>query len=235
MYSTHNPSQKSHKQERQDMERITNYDIFPSEPNSFFLLPGEQIILHKRQHVFAVIIPIAITIILCVTAMVGASAPLFFFYHMRFLIVLGYGLIITSSLFLITKIIIDWYFHMYIVTNRRILEVQYKPFFSQDTNDVLLDQVRCTEIDVKISGYIHGLIDVGDIIITFDRPTHQQEFVLHDVKSPKKIGTLLGHMLNTPKQATNAPTWFRTPTNDSQSQQYIFSEEFIPKKQFYNV
>ncbi len=217
------------------MERNTTYDVFPNESNTFFLLPGEKVILHKRQHVFAVIIPTAISIILGVGFILGISATAVFFYNARFLMLLSYGVVITASLFLITKVIIDWYFHIYIVTNRRILEIQYRPFFSQDINDVLLDQVRCTEIDVQIHGYIHGLMDVGDVIVTFDRPTHQQEFVLHDIKSPRKIGTLLGHMLNTPKETLPNISWYKPTAGEQTEKRYIFSEEFFPKSTVLNV
>ena len=216
------------------MENHIDYEVFPQHADTLFLLPGEKMILHKRQHVFAVIIPIIIASILGTVALLFLASSLFFFYHARFIIILASGCVITTILFLITKTIIDWYFHMYMVTNRRILEFQYRPFFSQDINDVLLDQVRCTEIDVQIHGYVHGLIDVGDIIITFDRPTHQQEFVLHDIKSPRKISTMLGELLNTPKDTMiSYPTWYTNPT--SETKEYIFSEQLYPRKPFATV
>lgn len=207
------------------------YDVFPNESNTLLMLPGEKTILHRRQHIFAVIIPVVIACLLAGVFMSALFVGFVFFYPAFHLMLLSWGIILVTTISLITKTIIDWYLHMYIVTNRRILEIQYKPFFSQDVNDVLLDQVRCTEIDVQIHGYIHGLMDIGDIIITFDRPTHQQEFVLHDIKSPRKIGTLLGHLLNTPKDTINsAQNWYKSTTPEGK--QYIFTEELFPRKQF---
>jgi hypothetical protein len=208
------------------------YDVLPNESNTLLMLPGEKTILHKRQHIFAVIIPIVIACILAGGLMTALFTGFFLFYHAFHLMVISWGIILIATLSLITKTIIDWYLHMYIVTNRRILEIQYKPFFSQDVNDVLLDQVRCTEIDVKIHGYIHALMDIGDIIITFDRPTHQQEFILHDIKAPRKIGTLLGHLLNTPKDTTAMEQMWYTTDGTNENKQYIFTEELFPKRQF---
>jgi hypothetical protein len=205
------------------------YDVLPNESNTFLMLPGEKTILHRRQHMFAVIIPIVIASLLAIGIMAALFVGFALFYHAFHLMLVSWAIVVIAAFSLITKTIIDWYLHMYLVTNRRILEIQYKPFFSQDVNDVLLDQVRCTEIDVKIHGYIHGLMDVGDIIITFDRPTHQQEFVLHDIKSPRKIGTLLGHLLNTPKDA-NTTTWYKE--SGPQNTQYFFTEELFPRGQF---
>jgi hypothetical protein len=196
-----------------------------NEDNAFFLLPDEQAVLSTRQHVFSIIAPIVIATLLGTGAIFAGFVAASFFRAPPLLALLSGSIVIVSTLTLIAKICIDWFFHLYLVTNRRILEIAYKPFFSQDVNDVLLDQVRCTEIDVKIHGYIHGLWDIGDIIITFDRPTHQQEFILHDIKSPRKIGTLLGELLNTPKYPTytSQPTWHKERQSD-----YSFIDELLP-------
>jgi hypothetical protein len=196
-----------------------------TENNAFFLLPDEQAVLSTRQHVFSIIAPIVIATLLGTSAIFAGFVAASFFHVSPLLALLCGSIVIVATLSLIAKITIDWYFHLYLVTNRRILEIAYKPFFSQDVNDVLLDQVRCTEIDIKIHGYIHGLMDVGDIIITFDRPTHQQEFILHDISSPRKIGTLLGEMLNTPKLPIHASqsTW-----QMDRHSRYSFIDELMP-------
>lgn len=202
------------------------YDIY-SDTNPFFLLPGEHVVLTTRQHIYAILPPIIIACLLGIGAILLGFTGASFINPPAILTLLCGSIIVVMTLSLVTKLLVDWYFHIYLVTNRRILEIVYRPFFSQDVNDVLLDQVRCTEIDIQIRGYVHGLIDVGDIIITFDRPTHQQEFVLHDIKSPRKNGTLLGHLLNTPKAAINSKTfWHQVPT--SQDNNYTFSEEITP-------
>jgi hypothetical protein len=98
-----------------------------------------------------------------------------------------FSVVITLSI----KSVIDWYFNIYIVTNKKITEICYKPLSSRQVSGILLNQVRCTEIDTKINGIINEFLDVGDIIITFDRPTHQEEFVLTDIEDPKRIETYL--------------------------------------------
>mgnify|MGYP001575846081 CR=1 FL=1 len=94
-----------------------------------------------------------------------------------------------------SKLIVDWYCHLYIVTTRRILEVCYAPLFSDNVSAILLDQVRVTEVDVQKNGIINEIFDVGNIIITFDRPTHQQECMLSDIQNTEKIGIFLGSAL----------------------------------------
>ena len=198
-------------------------DTLPQD-SANLMLPGEKIILHHRQHRIAILVPIMLTVIFGSLALFILSAFFLWAYNAAHMMLLSDTIVLLVILSLITRVCVDWYFHVYMVTNRRILEIQYRPFFSQDVNDVLLDQVRCTEVDVKIHGYVHGLIDVGDIIITFDRPTHEQEFVLHDIKSPRKVGTLLGDLLNTPKNPINATAniWHKGKNR------YGFTEELYP-------
>lgn len=116
---------------------------------------------------------------------------------------------ISASLTVITKMIIDWYFHIYILTNRKILEFRYTPLTSYIVNDIMLDRVFCTEVDYQTSGILHDLLDLGDVIITFDRPTHQEEFVLRDIQECGQIGVFLTKQLldDNPRDPIT-PIWF---------------------------
>ncbi|MDO8269424.1 MAG: hypothetical protein Q7T54_02000, partial [Candidatus Levybacteria bacterium] len=92
--------------------------------------------------------------------------------------------------------LIHWSFHLYIATTKQIIEVRYSPLFSHVVNSVLLDQIRCTEIDVEMHGLIPELIGIGNVELTFDRPTHKEEFVIRGVRSPRKIANLLSAQLH---------------------------------------
>jgi hypothetical protein len=76
-----------------------------------------------------------------------------------------------------------------------MLEIRYTPLVSHIMSEVLLDKVNCTEVDLRIDGFFNELIDRGDVIITFDRPTHQEEFILKDMKQPSKIGKFISRQL----------------------------------------
>jgi len=143
--------------------------------------------------------------------------------------------VIISSLSISAKIVTDWYFHFYVVTDKRIIEISHAPLFSHTMCDVLLSQVRCTEIDVKINGIIHQLLDIGDIIVSFDRPTHQEEFVFYDIKDPRKIGAILGDEFTALTNETGqAVIWSgaRRETNgdEKNTSKFKFIEEIFPGK-----
>lgn len=99
---------------------------------------------------------------------------------------------------------------MYILTTRKILEISYNPLSSRIVNDVLLDHVNCTEIDLKTNGFFNELIGMGDIVITFDRPTHQEEFVFRDIEECQDLGKYLTRkLMDRQMQSMIHPIWFR--------------------------
>ena len=178
--------------------------------SAFLTLENEELLLVCRKHLFVVLIPIVVTsffasilLFLCFYFFINTfySIPLF---------ITATLVIVTVVLSLITKCIIDWYFHIYIVTNRKMQEISYTPLTSHVASDVLLDKVNCTEVDLRVDGFINELLDIGDVVITFDRPTHQEEFVLRDIQNGNAIDRFLTQKLIDHQPRTfMQPIWFR--------------------------
>lgn len=131
--------------------------------------------------------------------------------HMKTFFAITSLMIISLALSIITKIVIDWYFHIFIVTNRRMLEICYTPLSSNVMSEVLLDKVNCTEVDLRIHGFINELFDMGDVVITFDRPTKQEEFVIKDIQDCNQIGKFLTQKLidHEPRYGGQQPIWYK--------------------------
>jgi len=189
--------------------------------NIFLTLKEEQLLLVKRRHPFVLLVPI---IIICCLAVFFISSAFVLFQDLFYSPSLFYVttlLLISIAISLSTKIIVDWYFHMYILTNRKILELRYTPLTSYVVNDIMLDRVNCTEVDLQSNGFFNELIDMGDIVITFDRPTRREEFVLKDIQGSHELATYLTQQLldGTPRQATmlqqQNTIWFRQPNADT--------------------
>ena len=163
--------------------------------NIFLTLKDEQLLLVKRKHPFVVIVPI---LIICILSLffISSSFVLFQdFFNSSSLFFVTTLMLISIAISLSTKTIVDWYFHMYILTNRKILELRYTPLTSYIVNDVMLDRVNCTEVDLQSNGFFNELIDMGDICITFDRPTRREEFVLKDIQGSHELSTFLTQQL----------------------------------------
>lgn len=176
---------------------------------TFLNLKDEKLLLVIRTHPFSVIFPIIL-----LTFMSGLFCWGFYVIFLQFFasfpnFILTFLLIISGTIAIVTKIIIDWFFHVYILTNRKILEFRYTPLMSYVVNDVMLDRVFCTEIDLHTQGWMHDILDMGDIILTFDRPTHQEEFVLKDIIGSNKIGNFLTkELLDRNPTMPITPMWF---------------------------
>ncbi len=111
--------------------------------------------------------------------------------------------------------VFDWLFDFYIVTNKKIIDVHFAPPMSHNLSTILLDQVRCTEVDTQKNGFIHEFLDIGDVTITFDRPTSKQYFTLHNINHPEPVSLYLGHALAAIHSDQDVqPFWYRSQAID---------------------
>lgn len=190
----------------------------------FKLFEDEELIFATREHW----LPLSIRIL----RVAFFSLILATFFSLLLLSLLGSMSIVISTFFLVVltgnliavRELIHWSFHLYIATNRQIIEVQYTPLLSESINSVLLDQIRCTEIDVEMHGLIPELLGIGNVALTFDRPTHKAEFVIRDIRSPGKIANILSaqiHQFPTATQKIIRPLW----TKELESNKYSFLGE----------
>lgn len=192
-------------------------------------LPDERLLLAKRKHWLAVAIQIVMFLVVATIFLVIAVAFFTTLFPSFLLAVVSVATIFLFSTTLITKCIVDWYCHLYIVTTHRILELCHVPLFSDHQSDVLLDQLRVTEIDVKKEGVVAELLNIGAVTITFDRPTHQEMFMLIDIEDPEMVGTFLGSALvDGVRHNPQREVWYRKKEVDGQKRIFRFTEEIFP-------
>lgn len=183
----------------------------------FMLFENEDLIFATREHLLPLLVRlIRSSFLSLVSASVIAGV----------LMALFGSITLSLSFFLLVTLIggtaairdlIHWSFHIYIATSKQIIEVHYSPLLSEAVNSVLLDQIRCTEIDVEMYGFIPELLGIGNVELTFDRPTHKEEFVIRDIRSPRKIASLLSGQIHQSPQVVSQPStllWTRGDENN---------------------
>lgn len=197
------------------------------EPLSYFLThPTEKLLVAKRTHPLILVPKIATSIFVAFIMASALSFTLIYFSIPIVVTTLLYAALFGVLLSAIAKFFVDWYFHLYIVTNKKIVEVCYSPFFSDSVYDVRLERVRCTEIDIRTNGILSELFNIGDVAITFDRPTHQEEFVLKNIKNPRETGAFLGDVLDTDERIEEHLRWVRSRDG---VRPFKFIEDIIPQ------
>lgn len=200
--------------------------------SNFLNFDEEEVYLILRPHSLSLIPSIIIHNFLIIFLLASVIAAVMFL-PISLTAVLGFLVIINIGLFLLGKIILDWYFHIYVITNRKILELSYSPFGNCIISDILLDQVKCTEVDMGSPGFFYQLFDIGNIAITFDRPTHQQEFILEKIKDYRQVGSHLGRLLVKHEQSLARAAnqieamWIRDKSNPSL---YSYTEDLISER-----
>lgn len=185
------------------------------------LMPGEILHYIERKHWFVLVIPLLLSFLFLI-----ASTGLIFTLTLLLQVESAIPALVIILFFLITlgltaKILIDWMFNFYIITSHKISETKINPLFGDSISEVLLKQVRCTEIDIVNFGIVNQLLNKGDVHITFDRPTHRDEFILSDISNPREIGAYLSDILIEPAPFTNN-VWFRNKFADGG---YRYAEE----------
>lgn len=182
-------------------------DLVEEELKNYLTLPGERLIIAKRQHGLVLFIPILLTLFLAILSLTVVFLINYYLISSSPFFIISALLILSILTSFIVKIIVDSYFHVYMVTTRRIVEVICQPFFNENIDDVFLDQVRTTEIEVKMDGFINKIFDIGDVVIAFDRPSHDKQYVIKNIRNSRFIGRILSEQLQT--MMHDSPIWFQ--------------------------
>lgn len=173
---------------------LVTKEILPSwlREENFLTTPGEEVLLATRKNWCIVLFPIIISSIIIVMFMLVAT-----FLTVKnllppvlFISAILLGILVENVL--VSKILIDWNFNFFVVTTKKILEIQCSPLASCNTNSIFLDKVRTTEIDVRVKGLINELLDVGDITIIFDEMSNKRVFNISEINHPRELGEMLG-------------------------------------------
>ncbi len=167
-----------------------------SQIEKFKLFEDEELIFATREHWLPLVVRLIQKTFVSLLIAVIISSALLLALNSISLAFSTFFLVVLIGSIASLRDLIHWSFHLYIATNKQIIEVHYSPLVSEAINSVLLDQIRCTEIDVEMYGLIPELIGIGNVELTFDRPTHKEEFIIKDIRSPRKIANLLSAQIH---------------------------------------
>lgn len=100
---------------------------------------------------------------------------------------LGVGFLLAAAVMFYAWI--GWYFSVYALTDRRLLQIKQQGFFHRSLVDISNDQISM--VNYEIHGLQESLLGFGTITVQ----TYVGELIIKDVAHPKKIHKELTHML----------------------------------------
>ncbi|KKQ43821.1 MAG: hypothetical protein US62_C0041G0010 [Candidatus Woesebacteria bacterium GW2011_GWA1_37_8] len=153
---------EEHKLPNHNHNPFTPFYYYPDNVNFITREPEEKIILMLRAH------PIT-NLRWMLTGLLMSLAPIFFLFFPFFeKLPIGYQNILVIIWYLITFAFIFeeflmWFFHVNIVTDERIIEVDFVSIFAREITDANLDQIQ--DVTSQIVGGVWTFFNFGNVIV----------------------------------------------------------------------
>lgn len=170
--------------------RFSAFWQYPEKVNFETKEKGEKVILLLRQHPIVNLgwILMAILMLLAPTAirMLGVLSSL----------PSGFQLIIFLAWYLITSAFImesflDWFFNVYIVTNLRIVDIDFVNLIYKEVSDANIDKIQ--DVTYNMGGVGRAVFNYGDVII--QTAAEIQEFDFAAVPNPAKVTKIIEDLM----------------------------------------
>lgn len=153
----------------------------------------EKIILLVRRHFFAMILHIILSIVYFLIPPAGLFLVFTFlitgFEELPYfpLIILGITIYYLILWLLFFKHLFDWYLDAWIVTDRRLLDVEQRGFFQHTVSELRLDKIQ--DVTVEIKGFFPSIFHFGNIHA--QTAAAIQRFTLEDIPDPEKVRDII--------------------------------------------
>lgn len=149
---------------------------------------GEKIILLLRAHIITLVPPFLITIFLLTLPFLVGMADAFlrvdigaFFDKVELFWVSIFWYLLTFG-YAFYKFIF-WYFNVYLVTNERIVDFDFKGILHKETSYAKLNQIQ--DVSPKIIGFFGTFFHFGNVFI--QTAAERPEFEFHHVARPDMV------------------------------------------------
>ncbi|HWA52316.1 MAG TPA: PH domain-containing protein [Patescibacteria group bacterium] len=168
---------------------LSAYCYFPHGVGFINKEPDEKIILLVRRHVITNLGWITLVIIMLVAPAILNYFPLLGFLPLKFqtLAVLFWYLL---TLAIAIQGFLSWFFTVNIVTNLRVIDIDFDNLIYRKVTDAKLDHIE--DATVKMGSVIRTLFDYGDVLIQTAAEVPEVEFWA--VPHPDKIDKLLSDL-----------------------------------------
>ncbi len=154
------------------------------------LAQHEQILLILRQHPVTQIKYLLVVIFMIFLPLLFSSANIFDFLPARYQFAAGLGwYLLTFGL--VVETFLNWFYHVYIITDERIIDVDFLSMIYKDISTTKIDKIE--DITSVNTGFLASLVDYGTVII--QTAATKQELQFESVPHPSKVAALLNDLI----------------------------------------
>jgi len=165
---------------------LSSYDYFPDNIDFEIRDREEKIVLFLRKHPITNVKWILITVLFILAPFLLGSFPILDFLpsNFQFIAVLGWYLITTAF---ILENFLSWYFNVYIVTDERIIDIDFHNLLYKEVSDANIDKIQ--DVTYKMGGVARTFFNYGDVEIQTASEVPNFEFAA--VPYPDKVAKIL--------------------------------------------
>ncbi len=153
-------------------------------------MPGEEVVLMLRRHPVTQIKKICIAILLFFGPFLLFSSPMLDFLtpRLKVAVVIGWYSLLTTY---ILEAFLVWFFNVFIVTDERIIDVDFMSLIYKNVSSAKIDNVE--DITAATGGVLASIVDYGTIYIQTAGENPELEF--EDVPHPARVTKILNELI----------------------------------------
>lgn len=150
----------------------------------------EQILLLLRQSIVTQVKYVFIAIGLALLPALFSYAGILSFLpgNFQFIAIIGWYLIVLGY---VLEVFLAWFYNVYIITDERIIDVDFNSLLSKNTSYAKIDNIE--DITAKTKGALGAIFDYGDVII--QTAGTQANFEFGNVPHPTKVVAFLNELM----------------------------------------
>ena len=175
---------------KSDYSPFAAYSAMPHRTSFSTQAKDEKILLLLRKHPLTQLKWIFIAILIASIPIIFSGVPLIGFLpaNFQFAGVFGWYLLLTGF---IIESFLTWYFNVYIVTDERIIDVDFLSLIYHDVASAKIDKIE--DVTAIQGGAIRSVFDYGTVQI--QTAAERTEFEFEDVPHPTLVTKLLNELL----------------------------------------
>lgn len=181
---------------------LSPYSYFPDGVKFISADPEEKIILLLRKHPITNLNWLSLAFLMIVAPSFFSILSPFELMPLRFQFILNLVWYLVTSAFILEQFL-SWFFHVNIVTDERIIEVDFVHLFYREVTDVNLDQIQ--DVTVEVGGGVRTYFGYGDVVIqtaaqipkiTFEAVPHPDKVarVLRELRIEEEVEKMEGRI-----------------------------------------